>query len=121
MYVAVDFMTVLASSLFFFSFKFKFVSKPRLHSDFLVVALLWSRRLVFGLAHASKAVIPRDETGRWAQRIGSIVSGTAAKSGTLTVTAYKTPGTNSSVPGSEYNRYSLVSFVIRSFPISPAP
>lgn len=63
----------------------------------------------FGLAHASKAIIPRDETGQWARRIGSVVSGAAAKSKTLIVTAYKTPGTNSSgSAGAELNRYSLV-------------
>ena len=57
---------------------------------------------VFGVAHASKAVIPRDSQGQWAERISTAVTG--AQNDTLLVTAYRTPPTNSA----DLNRYSLV-------------
>lgn len=59
----------------------------------------------FGLAHASKAVTPRDATGQWAQRIDSVVNG--PQSQVLLATAYKTPSTESL----GLNRYSLVSLL----------
>jgi hypothetical protein len=59
--------------------------------------------LVFGIAHASKAVIPRDSKGQWAERIDTVVNG--PQNETIIVTAYQTPASNSA----DFNRYNLVS------------
>jgi len=59
--------------------------------------------LVFGIAHASKAVIPRDSKGQWAERIDTVVNG--PQNDTIIVTAYQTPASHSA----DFNRYSLVS------------
>jgi len=56
----------------------------------------------FGIAHASKAVIPRDSKGQWAERIDTVVKG--PQNDTIIVTAYQTPASNSA----DFNRYSLV-------------
>ena len=57
---------------------------------------------VYGLAHANKAILPRDAGGPWGQRAGVTVGG--SKFWSLVVSAYQTGRNNPS----DWNRYSLV-------------
>lgn len=59
-------------------------------------------RKVFAMAHAAKAILPKDESGSFGRRIGYDLSGDAAAA--LTVGAYVTERASAGDP----SRYSLV-------------